>query len=172
MKLSRPVLFAVSCLLPVALALSGCGKKGGDQAASAAKFALAKVIGGALGAFESAQRARGSQYDLAAAMSFFASIAIQLQHPQTEINSAGGDALTYALRESLGSKLSAAGDSDKQQLYEALLPLGMLFTLSSRNADANTMAQLKQASAEASRKLLNLDVGKYRFTSDGLASVK
>lgn len=134
--------------------------------------ALTKVIGGAMDEFEAAQRAKGSEYDLASAMSFFASIAIHMQDPRSEINSNGADALTHALRESLGPKMASVSDSDKQQFYEALLSLGMLFALSARNADANTMAQLKQASAEASRKLLNLDVRKYRFTPDGLAVVK
>lgn len=136
------------------------------------QIALAKVLGAAMDEFEAAQRAKGSEYDLASAMSFFASIAVQMQDPRTEINSSGADALTWSLRESLGPKLASISDSDKQQLYEALLSLGMLYALSARSADANTTAQLKQASAKASRKLLNLDVRKYRFTPDGLAVVK
>lgn len=150
--------------LPVIVA--GISQDASEQAV------LTKVIGGAMDEFEAAQRAKGCEYDLASAMSFFASIAIRMQDPHSEINSNGADALTHALRESLGPKLASVGDSEKQQFYEALLSLGMLFALSARNADANTMAQLKQASAEASLKLLNLDVRKYRFTADGLAAVK
>jgi len=134
--------------------------------------ALTRMIGGAIDQFEASERAKGSQYDLASAMAFFASVAIQLQDPRTEINPAGADALKFALRESLGPKAAAISDSDKQQLYEALLSFGMLFALSARNADANTRAQLKQASAETSRKLMGLDVGKYRFSPDGLVSVR
>ena len=132
---------------------------------------LARLLGGAIDQFEAAQRVKGSEYDLASAMSFFASVAIQLQHPGSEINAKGGDALTFALREALGPKAASISDHDKQQLYEALLSFGMLFALSSRNADANTMAQLKQTSAEVSRTLMGLDVTRYRFTADGLASV-
>jgi hypothetical protein len=134
--------------------------------------ALARLIGGAIDEFEAAQRVKGSEYDLASAMSFFASISIHLQDPRTEINSSGADSLTFALRESLGPKAASISDSDKQQLYEALLSFGMLFALSARNADATTLAQLKQTSADVSRKLMGLDVGKYRFSADGLVSVK
>jgi hypothetical protein len=134
--------------------------------------ALARLIGGAIDEFEAAERVKGSEYDLASAMSFFASISIHLQDPRTEINSSGADSLTFALRESLGPKAASISDSDKQQLYEALLSFGMLFALSARNADATTLAQLKQTSADVSRKLMGLDVGKYRFSADGLVSVK
>jgi hypothetical protein len=134
--------------------------------------ALAQLIGGAIDEFEAAERVKGSEYDLASAMSFFASISIHLQDPRTEINSSGADSLTFALRESLGPKAASISDSDKQQLYEALLSFGMLFALSARNADATTLAQLKQTSADVSRKLMGLDVGKYRFSADGLVSVK
>jgi len=133
--------------------------------------ALTRLIGGAIDQFEAAERVKGSEYDLASAMSFFASVSIHLQDPRTEINSAGADALTNALRESLGPKAASIGNSDKQQLYEALLSFGMLFALSARSADASTLAQLKQTSAEVSRKLMGLDVARYRFSSDGLVSV-
>ncbi len=134
--------------------------------------ALTRLIGGGIDQFEASERAKGSEYDLASAMAFFASVAIQLQDPRTEINPGGADALKFALRESLGHKVASISDGDKQQLYEALLCFGMLFALSSRNADARTQAQLKQASADTSLKLLNLDVRKYKFTSDGLAVAK
>lgn len=134
--------------------------------------ALVQLLGGAIDQFEAAERVKGFEYDLASAMSFFASISIHMQDPRTEINSSGGDALTFALRESLGPKAASISNSDKQQLYEALLSFGMLFALSARNADANTLAQLKQTSAEVSRKLMGLDVSKYRFSADGLVSVK
>ena len=133
--------------------------------------ALIKLIGGAIDEFETAQRAKGSEYDLASAMSFFASISIYLQDTRTEINSGGGDALTLALREALGPKASSISNSDKQQFYEALLSFGMLFALSSRNADAKTLAQLRQTSAELSKTLMGLDVTKYRFVADGLVGV-
>jgi hypothetical protein len=133
--------------------------------------ALVKLIGGAIDEFEAAQRIKGSEYDLASAMSFFASISIYLQDTRTEMNSTGADALTLALREALGPKASSISNADKQQLYEALLSYGMLFALSSRNADAKTLAQLKQTSAELSRTLMGLDVTKYRFTADGLVSI-
>lgn len=134
--------------------------------------ALIKLIGGAIDQFEAAQRAKGSEYDLASAMSFFASISIYLQDTSTEMNSAGGDALTMALREAIGTKAASISNSDKQQFYEALLSFGMLFALSSKNADANTLATLKQTSAELSQKLIGLDVTRYRFTSDGLTSIR
>lgn len=134
--------------------------------------ALTRLIGGGIDQFEAAERAKGSEYDLASAMSFFASISIHLQDPRTEINSSGADALTFALRESLGPKAASIGNSDKQQLYEALLSFGMLFALSARTADAKTLAQLKQTSADVSRKLMGLDVGNYRFSADGLVRVK
>jgi len=133
---------------------------------------LAQLIGGAIDEFEAAERVKGSEYDLASAMSFFASISIHLQDPRTEINSSGADSLTFALRESLGPKAASITNSDKQQLYEALLSFGMLFALSARNADAATLAQLKQTSADVSRKLMGLDIDKYRFSADGLVSVK
>ncbi len=134
--------------------------------------ALTRLIGGAIDQFEAAERAKGSEYDLASAMSFFASVAIHLQDPRTEINSSGADSLTFALRESLGPKAASISNGDKQQLYEALLSFGMLYALLSRDADANTLAQLKQTSADVSRKLMGLDVGRYRFSADGLVSVK
>lgn len=133
--------------------------------------ALVQLLGGAIDQFEAAQRVKSSEYDLASAMSFFASVSIQLQHPGSEINAKGGEALTFAVREALGPKAASISDRDKQQLYEALLSFGMLFALSSRNADAKTLAQLKQTSAEVSRTLMGLDVARYRFTADGLASV-
>ncbi len=130
--------------------------------------ALLKMIGGAIDQFEAAQRVKGTPYDLATAMSFFASVAIHLQDPRTEINSSGADALTDALRESLGPKAATIADADKQQLYEALLSYGMLFALLAREADANTLAQIRQTAAEVSRKLMGLEVEKYRFSADGL----
>lgn len=132
---------------------------------------LTKLIGGAIDEFEAGQRVKGSEHDLASAMAFFASISIYLQDTKTEINSNGADALTLALREALGPKASSISNSDRQQFYEALLSFGMLFALSSRNADANTLAQLKQTSAELSKTLMGLDVTKYRFVADGLVSV-
>lgn len=133
---------------------------------------LAKLIGGAIDQFEAAARVKGTEYDLASAMAFFASTSIYLQDTKTEVNSKGGDALTLALRQALGPKAASISNSDKQQLYEALLSFGMLFTLSSQNADANTLSQLKQTSAELSKTLMGLDVTKYRFSDDGLIEVK
>jgi hypothetical protein len=134
--------------------------------------ALAQVIGGAINDFEAAERVKGSEYDLASAMSFFASVSIYLQDTGTEMNARGGDALTFALREALGPKVSSISDGDKQKLYEALLTYGMFFLLASRQADASTMAQLKQASAGLSESLIGLDVTQYRFVPDGLVSAK
>jgi hypothetical protein len=139
---------------------------------AAERQALARLLGGAIDQFEAAQRVKGAEYDLASAMAFFASVAIQMQDPRTEVNASGGDALTNALRESLGPKMASIGNSDKQQLYEALLSFGMLFALSARTADAKTQAQLKQTSAEVSRKLMGLDVSQYKFTADGLVRVR
>lgn len=133
---------------------------------------LIQVIGGAIDQFETAQRAKGAEYDLASAMSFFASVSIYLQDTSTEINSQGGDALTNALREALGPKAASIGNGDKQQFYEALLTYGMLFAVLAPNADAGTLSQLKQTSAELSQKIIGLDVTKYRFVADGLVSVK
>jgi uncharacterized protein DUF6683 len=132
---------------------------------------LNALLSNAIDQFEAAERVKGSEHDLASAMSFFASIAIYLQDPRTEINSNGGNALTLALREALGPKASSISDRDKQQFYEAILSFGMLFALSSKGADAATLAQLKQNSAEISMKLIGLDVSKYRFTPDGLAVI-
>jgi hypothetical protein len=134
--------------------------------------ALITLLSGAMDDFEAAQRARGSEFDLASAMSFLASISIYLQDTNTEINSKGGDALTLALRESLGPKAASISNNDKQRFYEAALSFAMLFALSSRNADSNTLEQLKQTSAEVCQKIMGLDVSKYRFASDGLTSIK
>ena len=133
---------------------------------------LIQILGGAIDQFEAAQRVKGAEYDLASAMSFFASISIYLQDTSTEINSQGGDALTNALREALGPKAASISNSDKQEFYEALLTFGMLFAVSAQNADAATLAQLKQTSAELSQRIIGLDVTKYRFVPDGLVSVK
>lgn len=132
---------------------------------------LIQLLGGAIKQFEAAQKVKGSEYDLASAMSFFAAVSIYLQDTRTEINSKGGDALTFALREALGKKVASVTDLDKQQLYEALLTFGMLFSLSSRNASAAEMSQLKQTSAQLCQTLMGLDVSKYRFSDDGLVSV-
>jgi len=134
--------------------------------------ALTQLIGGAMNDFEAAERVKGSEYDLASAMSFFASVSIYLQDTGTDMNARAGDALTLSLREALGPKVAGVSDRDKQMLYEALLAYGMFFLLASRQADANTMTQLKQVSAALSKELMGLDVTQYRFVPDGLASVK
>ena len=133
---------------------------------------LIQVLNGAIDRFETSQREKGAEYDLASAMSFFVSVSIYLQDTTTEINSKGGDALTNSLREALGPKAATISNGDRQQFYEALLTYGMLFAVSAQNADGATLAQLKQTSAELSQTIIGLDVTKYRFVTDGLVSVK
>ncbi|MBX3289484.1 MAG: hypothetical protein KF855_09070 [Acidobacteria bacterium] len=132
---------------------------------------LINIIGSAMDMYEKKQRPRGFGDDVAAAMAFFASVAIHLQDTGTTINQPGADALTIALREALGDKLINVSNRDKQQTYETLLTLGMFMGVLAENADADTLATLKKESASLCEQYLKLDVTKYRFDDNGLVEI-
>ncbi len=121
--------------------------------------------------YERSQRARGYGDDAAAAMAFFASVAIHLQDTSKPVNQKGVDSLTDALRGAFGDKLAGISDRDKQELYENLLTLGMFISARAENADAKTRADLKELSASLCDQYLKLDVTKYRFDDNGLVEI-
>ena len=122
--------------------------------------------------YERTQRERGYGDDAAAAMAFFASVAIHLQDTSKAVNQKGVDSLTDALRGAFADKLANISDRDKQELYENLLTRGMFIAARAENADAKARADLKELTASLCEQYLKLDVTKYRFDDNGLVATE